>query len=75
MVQRQQITELSAWILDSLGLDSDSSLYRLYGGVRVSFFFLFLNIYLFIWLGRVLVVACGIFTAVYRIFSCGTWEL
>ena len=29
---------------------------------------LFFNIYLFIWLRRVLVAACGI-------FSCGMWDL
>ena len=33
------------------------------------------NIYLFIWLCWVLVVARGIFFATYRIFSCSMWDL
>ena len=38
--------------------------------------YLFLkNIYLFIWLCQVLVVAQGIFVALCRIFSCGMWDL
>ena len=41
---------------------------------RISFFFFF-NIYLFIWLPRVLVAALGIFTDACRIFSCGMQDL
>ena len=33
------------------------------------------NIYLFIWLCRVLVAAHGIFVAARRIFCCGVWAL
>ena len=33
------------------------------------------NIYLFIWLCRILVAACGIFIAACGIFSCGMWTL
>ena len=40
-----------------------------------TFFFFFFNIYLFIWLPRVLVAALGIFTDACRIFSCGMQDL
>ena len=46
------------------------------------FIYLFLNIYLFIWLRRVLVAArgsfvaaCGIFSCSIRTLSCGMWDL
>ena len=45
---------------------------NLRGGLTLQFFF---NIYLFIWLCCVLVVARGIFVAECAIFSCGTWDL
>ena len=50
--------------------------------LNTMFFFFFFNIYLFIWLHQVLVVACRIFIAMCRsfvamrgIFSCGMWNL
>ena len=41
------------------------------------FFFLFFkkNIYLFIWLCRVLVAECRIFVVACGIFSCSMWDL
>ena len=33
------------------------------------------NIYLFIWLSRLLAVACGIFSCCVRTLSCGIWDL
>ena len=62
---------LSSWLSNTQKrLVSGKKVWKL---LAKEFYYLF--IYLFIWLLRVLVVACGIFVAVCGIFSCSMWAL
>lgn len=45
------------------------------GIIEINLYVSVFNIYLFIWLTRVLVAARKIFTARCRIFHCGVWTL
>ena len=41
----------------------------------LTFSFYFYNVYLFLWLYHVLVVACGIFSCGKQTLSCSLWDL